>query len=110
MTCWCKLLKGDLFIPLLLCRIQLYRTITIAAASTDKGKKAEEEIQEGERKTQAVGLLDFPGQRGMSRAPAEGLPHHGMHVNQGGLHPASNQLITAFHLIQYLLIECLVIC
>lgn len=53
MTCWCKLLKGDLLIPLLLCNIQLYRTITIAPVSTDK-QKAQEEIQEGERKIQAV--------------------------------------------------------
>lgn len=39
---------------------------------TQTKEKAQEEIQEGERKLPAVGLLDFPGQQGRSRALAGG--------------------------------------
>lgn len=101
MTCWSKLWKRDLLIPQLLCKIQLYRTITTAAACLEK--KALKEIQEGERKRGWAAGLPQAGRNEW------GYGCRGMHMNQGRLPPASNQLITTFQLTQQLLIKCLII-
>lgn len=99
MTCWSKLWKGDLLIPQLLCKIQLYRTITSAAASPEK-KSTEGNSGRWDKNKQ----LSCWTSSGSEKWVGLWLPWHA--YESGELPPASNQLITAFQLTQQLLIEC----
>lgn len=61
MTRWCKLLKGDMLITLSLCKIQLYRTITIAAASYKQRKEHRKKFRKVREKHKQLGCWTCPG-------------------------------------------------
>lgn len=95
MTCWWKLLKENLLIPLPLSNVQLYRINSIVTAGVDTEKKRRKCRKVTEKYDQSgcwVLRNDW--------AVAVGLSHSGMQAHQAGMQPASNQLITAFKLIQ----------